>query len=85
MIVAANPHVQLIATGHVHRLVAATVGGCAVLAIPSTNDQLALDFTSPDFHRVDEPPCLAFHLLVEARIVAHVLPVSGSARLERLS
>ena len=84
-IVAANPQVPLIATGHVHRLVAATVGGCALLAIPSTTDQLALDFASPDFHRVDEPPCLALHLLVEGRIVAHVVPVSGSARLERLS
>ena len=35
-LVAAFPHVGLIVTGHVHRAVVGTLGGCAVFACPST-------------------------------------------------
>jgi Icc protein len=83
-IVARNPQVQLIATGHVHRLVVATVGASALLAIPSSTDQLALDFGSPDFRRVNEPACFALHMLVGGRVVSHVVPVSGFGTPERL-
>ena len=74
-VVASQPQVQLIAAGHVHRVIAGTVGGVAVLAIPSTADQLALDLNASDFRRVNEPRCFAIHLLVDGRIVSHIVPV----------
>ena len=75
-IVGAHRQVALICTGHVHRVIAGTVGGTAVLAIPSTCDQLALDFTASEFRRVAEPPCVALHLLLDGRLVSHVAPVA---------
>ena len=76
-IVAAHPQVALIATGHVHRVIAATVGRAALLAITSTADQLALDFTFGEFQRVAEPACIALHLLLDGRLVSHVAPVEA--------
>jgi hypothetical protein len=64
--------VQLIAAGHVHRVIAGTVGGVSVLAIPSTTDQPALDLNTSDFRRVEEPLCFAIHLLVAGRLVSHI-------------
>lgn len=78
-IVGAHPQVALIAAGHVHRVIVGRVGGAAVLAIPSTSDQLALDFAASDFRRVDEPPCIALHLLLDGRLVSHVAPVASRA------
>lgn len=74
-IVAGHPQVQLIAAGHVHRVIVGTVGGVAVLAIPSTADQLALDLSASDFRRVNEPRCFAIHLLVDGRLVSHLAPL----------
>ena len=46
-LVAAFPHVGAIVTGHVHRAVVGTLGGCAVFACPSARMQLALDLQEP--------------------------------------
>ena len=50
-LVAAFPHVGLIVTGHVHRAVVGTLGGCAVFACPSTHMQLVLDLREPTARR----------------------------------
>jgi 3',5'-cyclic-AMP phosphodiesterase len=73
--VAGHPQVQLIIAGHVHRTIVSSLGGATVLAIPSTDIQLALDLEADELRLVHEPPCFALHLFVEGRIVSHVQPV----------
>ncbi len=74
-IVARHPQVHVIAAGHVHRAIVAALGGVTVLALPSTDAQLALDFESGELRFVREPPCLALHVLADGRLVSHIQPV----------
>ncbi len=74
-ILARHPQVQAIACGHVHRAIIGALGGVTVLAIPSTDVQLALDFAPGELRFVSEPPCFAVHVLLEGRIVSHIQPV----------
>jgi 3',5'-cyclic AMP phosphodiesterase CpdA len=78
-ILARHPQVQMIAAGHVHRLVAGAIGSVPVLAIPSTDVQLGFDLTAPKLRFVREPPCFAVHTVADGRIVSHVQPVETSA------
>jgi 3',5'-cyclic-AMP phosphodiesterase len=78
-IVSRHPQVQIIAAGHVHRSVIGQLAGAAVVAIPSTDVQLALDLTASELRVVREPPCFALHLLVDQRFVSHVQPVDPGA------
>ena len=73
-IVSRHRHVQVIACGHVHRTVIGALGAAAVIAIPSTDMQLALDFSADALRFVAEPPCFAVHTLVEGRLVSHIQP-----------
>lgn len=77
-IVSRHRQVQLIAAGHVHRAVVGELAGTRVLAIPSTDVQLALDFEAEDMRFVPEPPCFAVHLLIEGRLVSHLQPVAAA-------
>jgi 3',5'-cyclic-AMP phosphodiesterase len=74
-IVEAHRQVQVIAAGHVHRAIIGALGGTPVVAIPSTDAQLAFDTEAPDIRFVPEPPCFAIHLLVDGRFVSHLQPV----------
>ena len=75
-LVAAFPHVGLIVTGHVHRAVVGTLGGCAVFACPSTHMQLALDLREPTrIEVVPEPPAFGLHVAVAGELVSHVQPI----------
>jgi 3',5'-cyclic AMP phosphodiesterase CpdA len=74
-IVSAHRQVQLITAGHVHRTIVGELGGTPVLAIPSTDVQLALDFAAADLRFVYEPPSFAVHTLVDGRLVSHVQPI----------
>jgi len=78
-IVTRHPQVQVIACGHVHRAIVGAIGGATVLAIPSTDEQLALRFAPGDLQFVREPPCIAFHVLLDGRIVSHIQPVARPA------
>jgi 3',5'-cyclic-AMP phosphodiesterase len=78
-IVGRHPNVQLIAAGHVHRLITTTIGGAALVAIPSTTLQIALDFVDPALRLVAEPPSVAIHLLIDGRLVTHLAPVSPTS------
>ncbi len=71
-----HDEVQLISAGHVHRAIFGRLGSIPVLAIPSTDIQLALDFDDPELRLVREPPCFAVHVLVDGRLVSHLQPVS---------
>lgn len=67
-------NVQVIACGHVHRAVAGALGPATVIAIPSTDMQLALDFSADALRFVTEPRCFAVHTYVEGRLVSHIQP-----------
>ena len=75
-IVSRHRQVRLIAAGHVHRTIVGELDGVPILAIPSTDAQLALDFESEELRFVPEPPCFAVHVLVDGRLVSHVQPVA---------
>lgn len=74
-IIADNRQVQRIVAGHVHRAVVGELGGTTVLAIPSTDVQLVLDFDTDDLCFVAEPRYFAVHALVDGRLVSHIEPV----------
>jgi 3',5'-cyclic-AMP phosphodiesterase len=77
-VLARHPQVQLIACGHVHRAIAGRLGPATVLAIPSTDMQLALDLAPGELRFVREPPCFAVHIIADGRIVSHVQPIPGA-------
>lgn len=78
-VLARHPQVHLVACGHVHRAIVGALGGATVLAIPSTDMQLALDFAPGELRFVDEPPSFAVHILAGGRIVSHIQPVPAPA------
>jgi 3',5'-cyclic-AMP phosphodiesterase len=72
-----NRHSQVrrIVAGHVHRVIAAELGGRAVLSAPSTYVQGLLDFRSTQLELSADPPGFAVHALVDGELVSHVQPV----------
>ena len=75
-LVAAFPHVGAIVTGHVHRAVVGTLGGCAVFACPSTWMQLAARPAGAHPREiVREPPAFGLHVAVAGELVSHVQPI----------
>jgi 3',5'-cyclic-AMP phosphodiesterase len=75
-LIAAYPHVGAIVTGHVHRAVVGTLGGCAVFACPSTWIQTLLDLREPArLQVVREPPCFGLHVAVAGELVSHLQPI----------
>ena len=67
-------NVQVIACGHVHRAIVGALGPATVIAIPSTDMQLELDFSADALGFVTEPRCFAVHAFVEGRLVSHIQP-----------
>ncbi len=55
-LVAANPHVVRVVTGHVHRAIFGTAGGCGVVVCPSTYLQAPLEIGTHELNLVEEPP-----------------------------
>jgi hypothetical protein len=51
------------------------VGGCGVVACPSTNLQAKLEIGSDGFTVVREPPAFAVHALVDGQLVSHLQPI----------
>jgi Icc protein len=70
-----SPQVRRVIAGHVHRGAFGVVGGCGVVACPSTNLQIKLEIGAPDFDIVREPPAFAVHVLVDGELVSHLQPV----------
>lgn len=79
-IISRHRQVHVVAGGHVHRAIVSALGGASVLAIPSTDVQLALDLEADDLRFVSEPPCFAVHLLAGDRLISHIQPVHTRAR-----
>jgi 3',5'-cyclic-AMP phosphodiesterase len=74
-VVGRHPHVRRIAGGHVHRTIAAELGGRPVLSVPSTYLQGRLDFTAQEAEMVAEPAGFALHTVVDGELVSHIQPV----------
>ena len=71
------PNVKRVVAGHVHRVIADTLGGCGVITCASTNIQ-----SGPGLHRrptwcwSNEPPSLLVHALLDSgELVTHVQPI----------
>jgi 3',5'-cyclic-AMP phosphodiesterase len=75
-LVAANPQVKVIVSGHVHRGATGTVGGRPVFVCASSYLQLALRFGGDsEIALVREPPVLGLHATVGAELISHVVPI----------
>jgi Icc protein len=68
--------VARIVAGHVHRTIVAELGGRAVLTVPSTYMQVALDFTSPKLAMRPDPPGFAIHALRDGALASHVQTIA---------
>jgi 3',5'-cyclic AMP phosphodiesterase CpdA len=67
-----SPHVCRVIAGHVHRTVFGVLGGCGVVACPSTYRQTRLVFGAEQLRLVDEPPAFAVH----TESVSHIQPIT---------
>lgn len=74
-VVSRHPQVQVIIAGHVHRAIVGRLGTTPVVAIPSTDVQLVLDFDTDELRFVAEPRYFAVHVLVDGQLVSHIEPV----------
>jgi 3',5'-cyclic AMP phosphodiesterase CpdA len=74
-LLARSPHVRRVVAGHVHRGAFGALGGCGVVACPSTNLQARLEVRAEGFEMGDDPPAFAVHVLVEDELVTHLQPV----------
>ena len=70
-----SPQVRRVIAGHVHRGAFGVLGGCGVVACPSTNLQTKLAIGSEGFTVVREPPAFAVHALLDGELVSHLQPV----------
>ena len=76
-VLAANPHVRRVITGHVHRAATASLGGCPVVLSPSCERQLTLDLAGgDDVEFTGDPPAFMVHRAVDGDIASHVQTVT---------
>lgn len=74
-ILSRHPQVHRVVAGHVHRAIAAELGGRGVLSVPSTYVQGLLDFGATELALSADPPGFAVHALVDGTLVSHIQPV----------
>lgn len=74
-----HPQVRRVVCGHIHRTIAAELGGRAVLAIPSTHRQARLDFRSGSFALSADPAGFALHAWTGEDLASHVQTVPRSS------
>jgi 3',5'-cyclic-AMP phosphodiesterase len=75
-LIAANPQVRAIVSGHVHRGATGAIGGCPVFVCASSYLQLALKLGGDsEIELVREPPVLGLHVTVGAELISHVVPI----------
>jgi 3',5'-cyclic AMP phosphodiesterase CpdA len=76
-VLARHPQVTRIVAGHVHRAIVAELAGRAVVTVPSTYLQAALDFTSPKLTMCPDPPGFAVHALRDGSLATHIQRLPG--------
>jgi Icc protein len=77
-VLARHPQVLRIVAGHVHRAIVAELAGRAVVTVPSTYLQAALDFTAPKLQMRADPPGFALHALRDGVMTTHLERIGGS-------
>jgi 3',5'-cyclic AMP phosphodiesterase CpdA len=75
-LLAANPHVVRVVTGHVHRAIFGTAGGCGVVVCPSTYLQAPLEIGTTELKLVEEPPAFAVHSTVDGGLASYIQPIA---------
>lgn len=76
-VLARHPQVARIVAGHVHRSIVAELAGRAVVTVPSTYLQAALDFTSPKLQMRADPPGFAVHAFRDGSLATHLQRIPG--------
>jgi 3',5'-cyclic-AMP phosphodiesterase len=72
-VLARHDQVLAVLSGHLHRSIAATVGGRTALTTPSTYVQGRLDLAATELRLADEePPAFAVHTLLDGCLTSHV-------------
>jgi Icc protein len=71
-VVERHPQILRIVAGHVHQTIGATLGGRAVLAVPSTYVQARLSFGSSEIELTAEHSGFAVHALLDGELISHV-------------
>lgn len=68
-----NDQILAVLSGHLHRPMAATVGGRAALTMPSTYVQARLDLAASELALAEEePPAFAIHTFLHGRLTSHL-------------
>ncbi len=75
-VVGRHPQVVRLVAGHVHRVIVSELAGRAVLTVPSTYLQAALDFEAPKLVMGADPPGFAVHALCDGELASHVQAIS---------
>lgn len=75
-----HPQVMKVLSGHVHRLIQTSWGGCSLWVCPSTSVSVAVDL-DPGHHPAEtaEAPTFSLHAFTGSGIVSHVVPVGAPA------
>lgn len=75
-IVAANPQIERIVCGHVHRAIQTRFGGTIASSVPSTGYQFALDTREgAPLAYMMEPPAFALHVWTAQGLLTHHVPI----------
>ncbi len=79
-VVARHPQLRTIVGGHLHRVAVSSLGGCLVLAAPSTYWQVRPNFARDEVHTLDTPG-FAIHALRDGELSSQVeaVPFSPAA------
>jgi 3',5'-cyclic AMP phosphodiesterase CpdA len=70
-----HPQVRRVVCGHVHRTVFDTLGGCGVVACPSTYLQAPLEIPGDELRLVPEPAGFFLHAGLGEDLVSHLQPI----------
>jgi hypothetical protein len=65
-----------VVTGHVHRAIFGTAGGCGVVVCPSTYLQAPLEIGTTELKLVEEPPAFAVHSTVDGGLASYIQPIA---------
>jgi Icc protein len=70
------PHVQRVATGHVHMAVCGRIAGAVATTCPSTwRERPRLEIGADEWETVRQPAGMLIHVLVAGELVSHVQPL----------
>ena len=74
-VLSVNPQVRRVVAGHVHRTVFDVLGGCGVVACPSTYLQAPLEIPGDELRLIPEPAGFFVHAELGEDLVSHLQPI----------